>query len=58
MGKRHPVLDVDKCMHCGACVGTCPPNAIYLNEVILDFNDKCTMCKLCIRVCPVGALGE
>jgi ferredoxin len=43
-------------MHCGACVGSCPVNAIYLNEVVLEFNDDCTMCKRCIKVCPVGAI--
>ncbi len=49
-------LNDDKCMHCGACVGACPANAIYLNEVILDFNDDCTDCGLCVKACPVGAL--
>ncbi len=49
-------VDVARCMHCGACVGSCPVNAIYLNEVVLEFNDDCTMCKRCIKVCPVGAI--
>ncbi len=38
-------------------MGACPANAIYLNEVILDFNDDCTDCGLCVRACPVGALS-
>ena len=49
-------VDITKCMHCGACVGSCPVNAIYLKEVVLEFNDDCTMCKRCIKVCPVGAI--
>lgn len=49
-------VDVDKCMHCGACVGSCPQNAIYLREVVLEFNDNCTLCKRCIKACPVGAI--
>lgn len=49
-------VDIARCMHCGACVGSCPVNAIYLNEVVLEFNDDCTMCKRCIKVCPVGAI--
>lgn len=49
-------IDISKCMHCGACVGSCPVNAICLNEVVLEFNDDCTMCKRCIKVCPVGAI--
>ena len=58
MGKELDEFDVDitRCMHCGACVGSCPANAIYLNEVLLEFNDDCTMCKRCIKVCPVGAI--
>jgi len=49
-------IDITKCMRCGACVGSCPVNAIFLNEVVLEFNDDCTMCKRCIKVCPVGAI--
>ncbi len=43
MGKELDEFDVDiaRCMHCGACVGSCPVNAIYLNEVVLEFNDDC-----------------
>lgn len=49
-------VDITRCMHCGACVGSCPVNAIYLNEVVLEFNDDCNLCKRCIKVCPVGAI--
>jgi NAD-dependent dihydropyrimidine dehydrogenase PreA subunit len=35
------IVNVDKCFHCGACVGSCPQNAIYLAEVVLEFNEKC-----------------
>jgi len=31
-------------------------NAIFLNEVLLEFNDDCNLCKRCIKVCPVGAI--
>ena len=53
---EHMCADVGKCLHCGACVGSCPSNAIYLNEVILEFGDDCTLCKRCTKVCPVGAI--
>ena len=49
-------VDITKCMHCGACVGSCPVNAMYLNDVVLEFRDNCTMCKRCVKVCPVGAI--
>ena len=50
------IVDIQKCMHCGACVGSCPQNAIFLNEVIPEFNDRCNRCGRCVKVCPVGAL--
>ncbi|MEW5936409.1 MAG: 4Fe-4S binding protein [Candidatus Thermoplasmatota archaeon] len=51
------IVDSSRCMHCGACVGTCPKNAIFLREVELEFNEDCVRCGLCVRVCPVGALA-
>jgi ferredoxin len=50
------IVSIEKCMHCGACVGSCPQNAIYLNEIVLEFNDNCNMCGRCVRLCPAGAL--
>ncbi len=50
------IVNVEKCMHCGACVGSCPQNAIYLNDVVLEFTDDCNCCGRCVRACPVGAL--
>ena len=49
-------IDDMLCMHCGACVGACPTNAIFLNEVYLTFNEDCTQCGMCVKVCPVGAI--
>ena len=49
-------VTIERCMHCGACVGTCPANAIYLNDVMLEFDSDCTRCGRCVRICPVGAL--
>jgi len=49
-------IDDAVCMHCGACVGVCPPNSIYLNDVMITFDESCTTCGICVRVCPVGAI--
>lgn len=49
-------VDDMMCMHCGACVGTCPENAMFLNEVFITINEDCNQCGLCMRVCPVGAM--
>lgn len=46
------------CMYCGACVGTCPNNAIFLHETRIEFGDECNSCGLCYRVCPVGAIEK
>jgi ferredoxin len=50
------IVSIEKCMHCGACVGSCPQNAIYLNEIVLEFNENCNRCGRCVRICPAGAL--
>jgi len=50
-------VDIDKCMHCAACVGSCPQNAIFLREVLIEFNDDCNLCKRCVKTCPVGAIS-
>ena len=50
------IVDSDSCMRCGACVGTCPANAIFLRESGLEFNRDCTRCGLCVKACPAGAL--
>ena len=49
-------VDTNKCLHCGLCVGSCPHNAIFMNEVTLEFNDDCTSCGRCVKLCPMGAL--
>ena len=50
------IVSIEKCMHCGACVGSCPQNAIFLNEIVLEFNENCNKCGRCVRICPAGAL--
>jgi ferredoxin len=50
------IVSIEKCHHCGACVGSCPKNAIYLNDLVLIFNEECNRCGRCVKVCPVGAI--
>jgi len=50
------IVVAEKCMHCGACVGSCPQNAIFLNDIYLTFGEACNDCGICVTVCPVGAL--
>lgn len=49
----------EKCTQCGACVGVCPPEALYIERpsmrVIFD-PDKCVACGECVPTCPVKAM--
>lgn len=52
------VCDRDACMHCGACVGVCPFDAITLVESRIEVDEKkCTNCGTCVKLCPVRALS-
>ncbi len=47
----------DLCNFCGACVGVCPVNALFLDEgkVLID-QETCIACGFCEKTCPLGAL--
>ena len=50
--------DRSKCLYCGACVGTCPVEALTLYSSWVDIDhDTCTECGICVRLCPVGAMS-
>ena len=51
------IVNTDKCLHCGGCVGSCPENAIYLNDFVLVFGSNCNKCGRCVKICPVHALA-
>lgn len=53
-------VDQNLCVGCGACVGTCPVNAISFNgEGRAEINqDVCIHCGACAGVCPVNAISE
>lgn len=56
--KKHISSSGDVCLSCGACVGICPLDAIYLDEWRIEFDEKtCTRCQICVRACPVGAIA-
>lgn len=52
------IMQVSECANCGACLNSCPCDAIvvdtteYFYAVKID-ESKCTNCGKCLRVCPV-----
>ena len=52
-----PVVDQDKCIGCGKCIGNCAHNGPHIENgkcTILKY--KCTGCGRCINVCPMHAI--
>jgi len=49
------------CVHCGACTGLCPTQALSINlpemKVTYDVN-KCVACGMCGLACPFGAMKD
>ena len=42
-----------KCMHCGACVNSCPTGALSFEDEKVRYNcAKCVHCDSCIKACP------
>jgi len=58
--KGRIIVDLDKCIECGACISLCPTDALHLNtEEQLEFSyEKCIGCLLCLDSCPRYAIEE
>lgn len=52
------IVEKDKCIACGACVGSCPFGAIEMSDSAAMITDKCTECGACIESCPVEAISR
>jgi len=51
-------VQVDGCVHCGACISVCPVKAISMTpdyQVVFD-RERCISCLVCVPVCPVKAI--
>jgi len=54
-----PLVDEEKCDHCGKCSKFCEFNALFVTpEKILFFPELCTSCGGCMLVCPKNAITE
>lgn len=46
------------CILCGACIDTCPHEALYLGDDQAEVNvDRCTECGACVDICPTNAIS-
>ncbi|MBN1852028.1 MAG: ATP-binding protein [Pirellulales bacterium] len=54
-----PVVDPDRCTHCGLCSQACRYGAIAcVGEETLIFTELCHSCGGCLLVCPEDAIRE
>ena len=65
MGKRQrvsrsvPVVDLNECVRCGACMHACQFGAIvYLGDAFKVFANLCKSCGACVAACNFGAISE
>ena len=58
--KGRVIMDIEKCIDCGACISLCPTEALHMDEKeLLEYSlEKCIGCLLCIDSCPRLAIEE
>lgn len=53
-----PVIDAEKCTHCGRCADLCAFNALLVtNDDVLTFSELCHGCGGCRYFCPTQAVS-
>ena len=50
-------VNTDECIACGACVDSCPMDAITVEDFAVVDEDACIECGACTGACPVEALS-
>ena len=59
MEHQRPVVDVENCTGCVACVDACNPGAFEMVDgiAVLVRPDACLGNEHCVAACPTGAIG-
>ncbi len=51
--------NLERCVHCGACIAFCPTSAIHFDQdslkVVFD-PERCSGCEICVTACPPRAM--
>jgi len=59
IGQLHPIVDDQKCAHCGLCSDICQYSAIVcVGDKVLVYPELCHACGGCTLVCRSGAITE
>ncbi len=54
-----PIVDEQKCTHCGECARVCAYNALaVLKTMVMTFHELCHGCGACSYLCPEKAIHE
>ncbi|MFA5396459.1 MAG: 4Fe-4S binding protein [Methanomicrobiales archaeon] len=52
-----PIVDMEKCTHCGTCTLACPETAVSDEDGEIRFDlDYCKGCGVCANECPAKAI--
>ena len=56
----YPVIDIDECITCGACMEACPMDVLDVADAFVEVveGESCTGCGSCLDACPAGAITE
>ena len=56
--KANMVVDLKKCIGCGACIKVCPVNTITVRnkKAVIDY-ERCWGCAKCFKACKQGAMS-
>lgn len=51
--------NLEKCVHCGACIAFCPTAALHIDNETMKINfdpERCSGCEICVAACPLKAM--